>query len=69
MNLKTTTNSFSQYQSDACCHILQAFDYIKYDNSIYKELKDKFPIQKLNAGCRFIKGSLLFETVKGELGS
>ena len=56
----------SQYPSDACYHILQAFDYLKYDSSMYTELKQKFPLQKLNRGVRFIKHSLLYETLKQE---
>ena len=54
----------SNIPSDVCCHILQVFDYIKFDDSIYMELISKYPIQKLNAGCRLIKGSLLLEVLK-----
>ncbi len=50
--------------SDACCHLLQVFDYIKFSDDIYTEICSKYPVQKLNGGCRLIKGSLLYETLR-----
>ncbi len=50
--------------SDACCHLLQVFDYKKFNENLYHEMCTKYPVQKLNRGCRLIKGSLLYETLR-----
>ena len=50
--------------SDACCHILQVFDYKRFNEKLYDEICAKYPVQKLNGGCRLIKGALLYETLR-----
>ena len=50
--------------SDACCHLLQVLDYKKFNENLYHEMCTKYPVQKLNGGCRLIKGALLYETLR-----
>lgn len=50
--------------SDACAHLMQVFDYKKFEDRIYEEICERYPLQKLNAGCAFIKGSLFYESLK-----
>ena len=52
--------------SDACAHLMQVFDYMKFDEKIYTEICNKYPLQKLNGGCELIKGSLFYESLKNK---
>ena len=49
--------------SDACAHLMQVFDYRKFDNHVYQEICARFPLQKLNWKCDLIKGSLFYESL------
>ena len=58
MNLST------KLPSDACAHLMQVFDYMKFDEKVYTEICNRYPLQKLNGGCDLIKGSLFYESLK-----
>ena len=59
-------NKMALFPSDAKCHILHRYAANKFSENLYKEIKDKFPIQKLNAGLPFIKDCLLYESIVRE---
>ncbi|WP_277296235.1 capsular polysaccharide synthesis protein [Succinatimonas hippei] len=59
-------NKMASFPSDAKCHILHRNAANKFSENIYKEIKYKYPIQKLNANLPFIKNCLLYETILRE---
>ena len=59
-------NKMASLPSDAKCHILHRYAANKFSENIYKEIKYKYPIQKLNANLPFIKNCLLYETILRE---
>ena len=56
----------SLFPSDAKCHILHCYSTNKFSEEIYNEIKEKYPIQKLNAKVPFMKGTLLYESILKE---
>lgn len=59
-------NKLAVFPSDAKCHILHRYAANKFSENIYKEIKCKYPIQKLNAYLPFIKNCLLYESLLRE---
>ena len=59
-------NKMASFPSDAKCHILHRNAANKFSENIYKEIKYKYPIQKLNANLPFIKNCLLYESLLRE---
>lgn len=56
-------SDLSKYYSDAECHILHKDAAVNFSEKRYFEIKNCYPIQKLNSSLPFIKGCLLYESI------
>lgn len=59
-------NKMALFPTDAQCHILHRYAANKFSEELYKDIKKKYPIQKLNGGLPFIKDCLLYESIVRE---